>query len=464
MQKVLSALLCLLFLAACGNKKPAEQTADLSAALPDTVTWAEHVAPILFKECTPCHRPNQAAPFSLLDYEGAQVRASLIAAVTGSRYMPPWPADATYSRFLEERVLSDTAIALLAKWAAQGALLGDMARAPQAPVYPEESMLGKPDWMVWLDEPIRIPGNNKEHFWVVKVPFELPFDTFVRAVEYVPGHKRLVHHMNGHLVRYPSNSNRNVFKGLRVVDPSLLGYYDTYKLLDLLEADDSYPPLVPSVVNYLPGMQPVIYPDGIGGWPFTRKGAFLFRDIHYGASPVDTVDRPRLHLYFMPQAPKRPTREMMLGTNGLSAIEPPLVIPPGKITRHKTSYVLPNDISVLTINPHMHLLGKEFWAYALLPGGDTIPLIRLKQWDFRWQYNYTFPKMLHLPQGTTIEVWGSFDNTAENPNNSFSPPIAVREPAGNMRSTDEMFQLIITYLPYEKGDETISLRSKWTKY
>lgn len=458
--RFLLLLVLMLGLLSCssGNEEQSRQTS--LPTLPEEVNWSTHIAPILYRACVVCHRPNQVAPFSLLDYEGAAVRAKLISAVTQSRYMPPWPADANYSHFLEERVLSEYDIALLAKWAETGAQAGNLSQAPAPPIGETDGWLGKADWVVQLDQPVRIPGNNREHFWIVKVPFELPFDTFVRAVEFVPGHKRLVHHMNGHLIRYPNSSPKDVFAGLRKVDPSLLGYETTYELLGLLESNGQHPPLVPSVVNYLPGMQPVVYPQGIGGWSFTRKGVFLFRDIHYGASPVDTFDQPELHIYFMPEAPKRPTKEMMLGTNGLSRIDPPLVIPPGTISRHKTAYVLTQDISVLTINPHMHLLGKEFWAYAILPAGDTVPIIRIPQWDFRWQYNYTFPKMLHLPGGSRIEVWGSFDNMAENPNNPHHPPIEVREPAGNMRSTDEMFQLIITYLPYKAGDEHISLDLK----
>jgi hypothetical protein len=53
-------------------------------------------------------------------------------------------------------------------------------------------------------------------------------------------------------------------------------------------------------------------------------------------------------------------------------------------------------------------------------------------------------------------VEGLFDNTANNPNNPFSPPREIAEKNGSMKTTDEMFQLIVTYLPWQKGDEQIS--------
>lgn len=437
-----------------------ENTTDSeSAELPELVTWSEHIAPLVYRECTPCHRPGHAGPFSLMTYSEASRRAQLLAAVTESRFMPPWPADVSYSTFVGQRHLTETEIALFKRWADQQAPAGDLSMAPKPPVYPEGSTLGKPDFVVTIDKPVQIPGDNQEHFWIVKIPFELPAATYLKAVEYVPGHRRIVHHMNGHLINYEKGKKTNVFGGIRHIDPSLMGYEAGYQRLDLPNDDGSYPALTPSVMNYLPGMQPVVYPPGIGGWPITEKGVFLLRDIHYAASPVDTEDAARLNLFFTHEPPQRPTQEIQLGTLGISEIVPALIIAPNTVQTFRTQATVTQDISILTLNPHMHLLGKSYWAYAITPQKDTIPLIRIPKWDFRWQYNYTFPKMLKLPAGSTVYVEGVYDNTTANPNNPYNPPREVREPEGNMRTTDEMFQLIITYLPYQPGDENIRLDS-----
>ena len=151
----------------------------------------------------------------------------------------------------------------------------------------------------------------------------------------------------------------------------------------------------------------------------------------------------------------------MMGTNGESKIIPPLIIPPNQITNHTSFLKIPEDISVLTVNPHMHLLGKSFKAYARNPSGDTIRLVHIPKWDFRWQYFYTFPKMVKIPKGSVIYVDACFDNTKDNPNNPYNPPQQVSERlefgGAGMRTTDEMLQFIITWLPYQKGDEHISL-------
>src|SRR5580693_4347796 len=91
-----------------------------STRIKENPTFAEDIAPIVFKKCAPCHRPGEAGPFPLLSYDDVKKKAKTIAAVTAARYMPPWPADPSYSHFLRERVLTDQQIALIKNWVANG--------------------------------------------------------------------------------------------------------------------------------------------------------------------------------------------------------------------------------------------------------------------------------------------------------------------------------------------------------
>jgi len=311
-----------------------------------------------------------------------------------------------------------------------------------------------------LAEPFIIEGDNKDRFMVMKIPFELEKDTFLRMVEYVPGNRKLSHHVNGHIIQYADEAKKNVFIGPRFIDREVAGTLDScYKYIQLLNDDGSYPLLTPSVFNYLPGVIPQIYPEGMGGYRLKKKGAVLMRDIHYGPTSQKQTDQPKINFFFASAPPKRPFLETQLGTLGISAIVPPLLIPPDTVMKFVTKAIIQNDISLVTINPHMHLLGESFLAYAISPKGDTIPLIRIKKWDFRWQYFYTFKNMLHIPAGSMIIAEGVFDNTINNPNNPFNPPREITGLGGSMRTTDEMFQFIMTFLPYEVGDEKISLEN-----
>src|SRR5215831_20668358 len=107
-------------------------------------TFASDVAPIVYGNCASCHRPGQAAPFSLLSYEDVKRRATLIVAATGRRYMPPWHATPAqgFPEFRDDRRLTDTDIARLKAWVDAGMPAGDLSSAPKPPVFPEGWALG----------------------------------------------------------------------------------------------------------------------------------------------------------------------------------------------------------------------------------------------------------------------------------------------------------------------------------
>lgn len=444
---VMLGILSLGSIVSCGTDVPAEQ-----------VTYANQIAPIIYKNCTGCHHKGAAGPFELASYKDVASRSKLIKFVTETRFMPPWPADATYTHFIDEKVLSNEEIALLSKWVDEGCIMGDSTKLPPVPTYRDGSQLGKPDLVIKFRDVFKIKGDGVDHFMLMRIPYQIPEDKYITTIEVVPDNKQLVHHVNAQLLSYDFDKRSDVMKGNVAVDindfPNTL---EAYKALDLPNDDGTFPVMTQSVTNYLPGVTPPIYPPGIGGYKLNRKGAIFLKDIHYGPSRKDTTDQTVFNVFYTSAAPKRPTQEFQMGTFGVSGIVPPLIIPPDTIMTFTSDYTLPFDISVLTINPHMHLLGKSFLAYAITVQGDTIPMIKINKWDFRWQYFYTYPKMLKVPKGARIHVEAVFDNTRKNPSNPFSPPRVVAEREGSMRTSDEMLQFIVTYLPYQAGDENISL-------
>ncbi len=441
----LRAILFLPFLiVACNNNEPP--------------TFTNRIAPIIYKNCTPCHRKGEAGGYSFVTYEEVSRHADLIAAVTKDGYMPPWPADTAYSRFCDEFVLTQSALEALQIWAKTGAPLGDENSIPEPPDFFVDSIYDKPDLVLKMTETFFIKGDNADKFMIAKLPYEIANDTFIRAIEFVPGNRKLLHHMNGHLVSYSDDKKQNVADGAHIIEMNMdTDQVALYKIMGIQNDDGTFPTLTPSVVNYLPGVISTIYPQGIGGYRMSKKGAFLLKDLHYGPTPVNDSDQSVINVYFGNTPPKRPTREAILGTLGISEVVPPLQIPPNEVKSFSTEITTTEKISFLTVNPHMHLLGKSFKGYAIKPNGDTIPLVKINKWDFRWQYFYTYKKPVVIPKGSRICAEATFDNTASNPNNPFSPPRQVGERNTSMRTTDEMFQFIITFLPYRKGDEQLSL-------
>jgi len=430
--------------------------------LPSNITFNEQIAPIIYKNCMPCHRQGEPGPFPLVTYDDVFKKLKMIEYVTEKRIMPPWPADLSYSHFAGEIYLTDEEISMIKTWAENGAPKGNSKLIPP-PVFPEKSQFGTPDLVLKMPKPYRIKGDNKDHFIVFKIPYEMEKDTFIRFIEFVPDNRKLLHHMNGHLIQYKSGAKQDIFKDENYIDEELFDSREIHEKLDLANDDGTYPLLTPSVVDYLPGVTSALYPEGIGGYRMLKQGALYINNMHYGPSPVDDSDQSYFNIFFDTKPPQRPVREFQMGTLGISPVIPPLVVPPNTVKKFHTEATMVEDISILTVNPHMHLLGKSFLAYAIKPDGDTIHLIRINNWDFRWQYYYTFKAPVKIPKGTLIYAEGTYDNTSDNPNNPFSPPQTVAERGGSMRTTDEMFQLIVTYLPYKSGDENIRLDSTYIK-
>ncbi|MCW3122394.1 MAG: hypothetical protein JWQ38_1886 [Flavipsychrobacter sp.] len=447
-----AGVICVLLYTACGNKD----------SIPETVTFTEHVAPILYNNCTICHRPGGNAHFSLVTYEDAKKSAGACAYVVKEKIMPPWPADPNYTEFVGQRILSEHDKKILEKWSAEGAPQGPADKMPALPNYPVGSTIGTPDMRIPV-QPYFLKSNSYDKFLLVKVPYELPADTFAAIIEFVPGTKNVVHHVNGDMVKYDAGKKADVFAGERVLNMAedTATLLQAYQKLGLPNDDGSYPVLQKSVVNFLPGATGQRYPDGVGGYFLPRKGAFLLNDLHYGfTKQEDIMDSSYINIFFAKIPSKRPAKEFQIGTLssfGNAPVLPDLIIQPNTVKQVYSRYVVPDDISILTVNPHMHLLGKSFKAYAVKPEGDTIRLISIPRWDFNWQYFYTFKKMVKIPKGSAIIAEGVYDNTKQNLNNPFTPPQLVRDRDGSMKATDEMFQFIVTYLPYQQGDENISL-------
>ncbi len=453
-----------------GDSNSAGENADFQKPI-ENPTFVEHIAPILSNHCLSCHRPQGIAPFSLNSYSLARKKAKTIAKVTAARIMPPWPADPNYSHFIGENLLSDAEITTIQNWVKQGAVEGDYAKKSvqifsndnSLKVSSYKSSIGKPDLVIPIS-PILIKGDGEDRFYLTKTHVKLPGNSVIAAMEFVPGNKDLVHHANGHLVLYPNGRKSTKHFENKSVNITPGQYNEDFKQLGLLNDDHSIPERVHSAVNYLPGVLGVKYPNDIGGIAVPKEFALALVDLHYGPSDRNTVDSSVVNVFFRNTPPTRPTYEINLGTDGVGKITPPLVVPPNQITQHSVSYTIEKPITILTINPHLHLLGKSFKAFAIKPNGDTVKLISIPRWNFRWQYFYTFKMAQVLPAGSTITAIAQFDNTAGNPFNPNKPPKLVSErweDGGNsMRASDEMFQFIITYIPYQKGDETLNLESK----
>ena len=286
-------ILILLFLSSCNSDNE-------SKVVVDTPTWTKEIAPLIHTNCMPCHRPNGGGPFNFISYNDVVKRKKMVRYVTSIKYMPPWPADKEYSHFIDERGLNDSEIHLLKDWIDAGVPFGDSSILVEIPKYNEKSHLGEPDMVLTMSDSFLIPGENLDKFIMAKIPYEMEKDKYVKAIEFVPGNRKFVHHVNGHLVSYNDEKKEDVFEGNHILD-----YYkeeegfDRFGGLSLANDDGSYPLLLENVSNYLPSVVPPIYPKGIGGFTMAKKGALLLNDLHYGPTPKDEWDQSSFNIFFL---------------------------------------------------------------------------------------------------------------------------------------------------------------------
>ena len=143
------------------------------------VTFTEHVAPIIFQNCTSCHRPGESGPFKLMDYNDVSKRGKLIARVTEDRIMPPWHAQKGSFKFHGDRSLSDAQITTISKWVEAGMPEGDPSKLPNMPKFITGWQLGKPDLVVKMTEPFPVPADGRDIYRSFVVPLNLPKDKWL---------------------------------------------------------------------------------------------------------------------------------------------------------------------------------------------------------------------------------------------------------------------------------------------
>jgi mono/diheme cytochrome c family protein len=415
------------------------------------VTFAEHVAPIVFSRCARCHRPGEAAPFSLLSYEDVRRRGRLIVDVTGSGYMPPWHADSQMAGFRDDRRLTDEQIRTIASWVAGGMPRGDDARAPRPPRFTAGWQLGEPDVVVRMAEPFEIPPDGPDLFRNFAIPLELGADRWVRAIEFRP-QGRASHHAlfffdgTGRARSLDESDPAPGFGGMSFLGGGAAARPAGAPRPGLFAATGAVNDAFGTLGGWAVGGTPAELPPGTARrLPATSD---LVVQMHFHPSGKPETEQASIGIYFADGAPSRPLIGLQLppAFGALSGID----IPPGE-HRYlvRDWFILPIDVEVLSGAGHAHYLATEMRMTARPPGGETRELFSLPKWDFNWQERYYFAEPVRLPAGTRIDVVIAYDNSADNPANPFAPPQRV---AWGRESTDEMGSMILEMLPVSEED------------
>jgi hypothetical protein len=365
----------------------------------NAVTFNRDVLRILQNRCQECHRPGQAAPFALLNYAQALKWADEIRRVTEQGIMPPWKPVAGHGEFRNERRMTDDEISTIAAWVEAGRPEGEPSDRPAPREFPADDwQLGTPDVVLTMPDEFEIPASGPDIYRQFAIPTGLTEDRWLMATEFRPGNRRVVHHATFFL-DFTARSRQ-----LDAADPT-----PGFGQVGFKPAG--------SIGAWAMGGQPVMLPDGVGMQ--LPKGADLVLQIHYHPSGRVEKDRSRLGLYFA----RKPVQQQF-GVFSLAGFRLAWPADDARI-RVTGESLVPRDVYVISILPHMHFLGREFKLTAVLPDGRVKPMIYIDDWEFNWNENFVYRKPMHLPRGTRLKLEAYYDNSSANPFNPNNPPKKV---------------------------------------
>ncbi len=423
------------------------------------VTFTKDISPIIYNKCTSCHRLGESGPMSFTTYEEVASLGSMIEYVTQNDYMPPWPPDPGYTShsMLDERFLTESEKNLISEWVSQGLPEGEPELESEMPIFTEGSAIGEPDFVFQLEEEYFIEGNNQDDYRVFVFPTGFTEDTYIKAIEFRPDNREAVHHALMMVDVTGTGAQQDA------ESPDVLGYeaFGGFNLEGVSPNDYVF------LGGYAPGMNPVVWNGELG--MKIPAGADLLCQIHYAPSSVDEWDRSSINIFTKPASEVEREVQMKMWlrldidipANTETQVEACLnfsgsfadLFGPGEIYQFgqptgfygEQNCELPEDWSLLGILPHSHLMGKSWEVYAETPDGETLPIIKIPNWDFDWQGFYYPEYMQYIPAGSRIEAIATYDNT-----NDFNM-------GWGELTTDEMFFCPIYYVPYQEGDENIYL-------
>ena len=393
------------------------------------------IAPILFEKCAQCHRDGGGAPFSVLEYDETFIYRSSIYHEVSEGYMPPWAPDTSYIHFIDERILTQSEKEAILSWVDDYALPGDTSELPPLPEFSSYILNGEPDLII--NTPVFASNAFEEDAYnTLVIPSGLESERYIRAIEIVPENPELTHH-----VLFNADYSGVITQDLSGSSANLVG--EIY------------------VGIYTPGGNPIIFPNTSElkmGVKLPANADFVIQ-IHtpnyVSTGPSYGLDvNLQVRLYLYPEN-ELGIREVFSRTP-LQYWGEDFYIEPNEVkTFSAESEPVETNISIYNALPHSHKICTEILNYAS-DGNDTIPLIKIDQWDFNHQQYYYFENMVKIPSSYKFYSEHKYDNTVANHHNPYNPPELITV---GLNSNDEMLFDTFQMLDYQEGDENINIDS-----
>jgi Copper type II ascorbate-dependent monooxygenase, C-terminal domain len=362
-------------------------------------TFYKDVLPILQDHCQSCHRPGEVAPMPLVSYDQAKPWAKRMAAEVEMRMMPPWFADPRFGHFANDSSLSEKHIAVMSAWAEADAPPGNERDAPTPRKWGEGWNIPPPNRVVKMPKPVQIPARGEVEYTYEIVPTHFAEDTWVQMSELRPGSAAHVHHA----VVYIRPPDSPWLRHAPVGEP-----FTASTLTDPAERHQAHETTSDLLLVYAPGSSPDEWAQGMA--KFVPAGSDLVFQMHYTTNGSADQDQTSIGLVLAKSPPRQRVITLQLNNHAL-------VIPPGADDfRVEVQGTLPNDATLLSLFPHMHLRGKRF-EYDIVHDDGTVETLLRVNYHFHWQLSYRLAEPRLLKAGTKLRAIAWYDNSRNNPHN-----------------------------------------------
>lgn len=392
------------------------------------VTYYGKVGRLLQAKCMQCHHAGGIAPFSMETYADTFPYAEDMKIETGNRIMPPWNASQKQQfvkggpapvptvtptptatptpipdhfiegtepggGFVHNRSLTDEQIALIAEWYDNGAPAGDPSDASPNPIFNDEWTNGEPDAVLQQPVPWTLNPGDDDIYRCFVLPTNFVSDQIMVGMEVKPSNNKIAHHAILFLDPFNNGPARDALEG---------GPNDGWTCFGGSDLDGT------SVVGgWAPGgnLQPF---DENLGVPIPA-GSNIVIQMHYSSTYVQGD-------------PETDQTQIGLKLSNDPNVQQLLQVPPTRLDfvipadtlgyKIDMEFIMPFDVHLVGVFPHMHLAGTNMQVTAKKPGMNQplFGLMNVDQWNFDWQNHYIYNNPISLPAGTKINIEGTYDN------------------------------------------------------
>jgi mono/diheme cytochrome c family protein len=380
---------------------------DWTVKVPATPPVFKDVAGIIYQHCTPCHRPDQSAPFSLRTYKQIAANAAMIAEVVREGRMPPWYGAPGHGEFMNERTMKPEEIQTLLQWVAADTPKGDLDEAPAPPDFPEtEWHIGEPDLVLEVPGEFETPATGYVDYEYAMLPHQFTEDTWVQGIEIQPSNSSVVHHAN-----------------LAYNNPDAGGYEEKVGFL----------------TGFVPGVSPAVIPAPVA--MLIPKGSSLFLQIHYVTTGKKEKNKMRVGIRY---AEGKVLKRVHYKRLRPAAID---IAPYDPRYQLSAEWTFDRNAIPIALFSHMHVRGRDMSFYAKYPDGKDETLLMIPNYSFDWQLAYSYvPGSKLFPKGTILKTVSHYDNSAFNP---YNPDPSVTVPYGD-QTIHEMNDAYVFFLDQDE--------------